>query len=416
VVDARVLWADGIVTGDGPPIVDGAVVVDGHGRVLDVGPAADVLPRHAGAGGGSERIRGVLVPGLVNAHTHVELSALRGAVPGGAGFVPWVEHLVGVRLEHAPEEDESEIERAVDGLAAFGTVAVGEVTNSLAAVGALARAGFAGWVFHEVFGLKREGVLRRVAALAQDVEAKLGALMLPPDLRYTLAPHTLYSTHPDAVRAILDRAREQGRRTSLHLAEHADERRALEDGDGPVPAWIAARLRLPVSEQSWPNRGPVDLAADLGALAPNVLLVHLTDARPEELARVAAAGAPVVFCPRSNLFIEARLPPLLAARAAGIEPALGTDSLASNSSLDVLAEARALHDRFPQVPPRELVQMATWNGARAMGLGELGRIARGARPGLFAVEGELGRGDPCAFVLRNVKRARRWVVRRGRGE
>jgi aminodeoxyfutalosine deaminase len=119
-----------------------------------------------------------------------------------------------------------------------------------------------------------------------------------------------------------------------------------------------------------------------------------------------------VLCPRSNLYIEVKLPPLLALRAAGVEPALGTDSLASNVSLDVLAEARALGDRFPSVPPRELLQMATWNGARALGRADLGRIAKGARPGIGAIDGELGDEDPSAFVLRHVKRERRWVSRR----
>jgi cytosine/adenosine deaminase-related metal-dependent hydrolase len=142
--------------------------------------------------------------------------------------------------------------------------------------------------------------------------------------------------------------------------------------------------------------------------------VHLTDARPEELELVARRGAPVVFCPRSNLFIETRLPPLLGAMAAGLMPALGTDSLASNASLDVLAEARALADRFPTVPASELLRMATWEGARALGRDDVGRIARGARPGLLAIAVDAGAmgDDPCAFVLKNLRSPRRWLVRR----
>ena len=97
--------------------------------------------------------------------------------------------------------------------------------------------------------------------------------------------------------------------------------------------------------------------------------------------RVARSGASVVFCPRSNLYIEGKLPPLLAAREAGVDVALGTDSLASNANLDVLAEAKALADRFPSVKADDLFTMATWNGARALGRNDLGRIARGARPG-----------------------------------
>jgi cytosine/adenosine deaminase-related metal-dependent hydrolase len=343
-------------------------------------------------------------PGLVNAHTHVELSALRGQVPGGGGFVRWVEALIGVRAEAQPEADDAAIERAAGELAAAGTSAVGEVTNSLAAVGALARRGIGGCVFHEVFGVGLETARARLAAAEREVPR-----MPSPDVAYALAPHTLYTTHLDAVREILARARASGARTSLHLAEHAPERRAVEAGEGPVADWYVKKLGI--HDAPWPRAPLFDVARDVGALAPNVLLVHLTEAREGELARVAESGASVVFCPRSNLHIETKLPPLLAARAAGIEAALGTDSLASNASLDVLAEARALADRFPGVPARDLVQMATWNGARALGRPDLGRIARGTRPGLVAVEGAPG-DDPAAFLLKNVKAPRRIVAAR----
>src|SRR6476659_6388680 len=88
-----------------------------------------------------------------------------------------------------------------------------------------------------------------------------------------------------------------------------------------------------------PHKGPVDHAADLRLLEADILLVHLTDIRSRELDLVAASGAPVVLCPRSNLFIEVKLPPLTEILNAGVRPALGTDSLASNLSLDVLGEA-----------------------------------------------------------------------------
>jgi cytosine/adenosine deaminase-related metal-dependent hydrolase len=185
-------------------------------------------------------------------------------------------------------------------------------------------------------------------------------------------------------------------------------------GDGPVADWYESRLRLPRERIHHPGKSPIAFADDLGALAPHVLCVHLTDARPDELALVAERRAPVVFCPRSNLFIETRLPPLLAARAVGILPALGTDSLASNASLDVLSEARALADRFPTIPPRDLVRMATWEGARALGREDVGRIAPGAHPGLWAIEGPVG-DDAGAFVLRSVRAPRQWIVRRQNG-
>ena len=405
---ARAIHADAVIVGDGDPVTDGAVVVDAAGEVLAVGRAGEVLPAHAGLA--VERVRGAIFPGLVNAHTHVELSALRGRVPGGSGFVGWVDRLITMRAEVAPEEEEDAVARGIAELLAAATTAVGEVTNSLRAVRPLMDAGIGGCVFHEVFGVERRQVMARVAGLEAELTSALGPWPTG-DLAYAASPHTLYTTHPDAVRAILETTRAHGLRASLHLAEHPAERRAIEHGDGPVPAWLEKRLRLAPAAFFWPRQPLFDYAASLGALDPHVLLVHLADAREAELGRVAASGAHVVVCPRSNLYIEGKLPPLLAMRGAGIEAALGTDSLASNASVDVLAEARALADRFPGVPARELVRMATWNGAKVLGRPELGRIARGARPGIAAVDGAPG-DDACAFLIRNVKAPRRWISRR----
>ncbi len=397
----RIVQADWVLPGDGPPIADGAVAIEDDGTVARVGAAREI--------GGGERLRGLLMPGLVNAHTHVELSALRGRVPGGGGFLPWVERLIGARVEQDPGDEEAAIDAAVRELRAAGTVAVGEVTNSLAAVVPLARAGIVGSIFHEVFGQDLARLRERMSGLEDELAERVPEWP-SADLAYAPAPHTLYTLHLEVAKMILGECRARGRRTSLHLLEHAVERRAIERGEGPVPEWLATRSRVDPSELAWPKRPVLDVAADLGALSPDVLLVHLTEARPDELARIAAARAPVVLCPRSNLFIEGKLPPLLAMREAGLEPALGTDSLASNASLDVLAEARALRDRFPGVPAEELVRMATWNGARALGLPRHGRIAEGARPGIVHVDGDLPRGaDPCAWLLANLKAPRRFV-------
>lgn len=412
---AVVFHADHVLPGDAPPFADGAVVVAGRGHeagegtILELGPAAELLPRHAGAK--VVRIRGAVLPGLVNAHTHLELSAMRGKVGGGRGFVGWVESLIAQRPEIAPEEEAEAVEAAVDELVRTGTVAVGEVTNSLAAVRPLARRGIGGCIFHEVFGQDRAAVLRRVQGLRAELDERLSAWPTR-DLTYAPAPHTLYTTHVDAVRALLESAKKYGTRTSIHLAEHAPERRAIEQGDGSVPEWLLARAK---QKPDWPLKPLFEYADSLGALSPSVLLVHLVEARADELALVAAKGAPVVLCPRSNLHIEMKLPPLLAVRAAGIEAALGTDSLASNASLDVLAEAKALADRFPGVPAWELVKMATWNGARALDRADLGRLAKGSRPGILAIEGDAAApGSPAArdgaaFVLANLRLPRRML-------
>jgi len=406
------IHADGLVPGDGASLRDAAVLVSEAGDVLDVGDAGTLLPRHQGAK--IERVRGVVFPGLVNAHTHLELSALRGRVSGGQGFVRWVDEFVGHRAEVDAADERAGVERAVSDLDAFATAAVGDVGNRLGAVHALARAGIGGCFFHEVFGAQEESLRRAVAALAAARDEAVGAWPTS-DLTYAVAPHTLYTTHPAVVRDLVARAAREGVVTSLHLAEHASERRALEMADGPMVEWLHLRTKGATDAFPWPRKGPVAAADDLGALGPRVLSVHVTDANESEIRLLAERNASVVLCPRSNLMIELELPPLLALRAAGIHAALGTDSLASNASLDVLAEARALADRFPTVPASELVRMATWNGARALGRPDLGRIAKGARPGIASIVAELGDLAPAAFLLHHVTLGRSWVSRRAVG-
>ena len=397
----RLFHADHVFPGDIAPIRDGAVVVGADGTVVEVGKAGEV-----GQGLTAERLHGIVFPGLVNAHTHVELSSMRGRVTGGTGFIPWVDRMLGMRVEVTADEDAEGVASGVRELVASGTVAVGDVTNTLLAVAPLARAGIGGAVFHEVFGLDPAMVQKRIAGLRVELAERVPSF--PAGFTYAPAPHTLFTLHRDAARELLAAARDAGVCTSLHLAEHAAERRAVECGEGPAMTWFADRLK---QHPQMPGIPLFDLAEEVGALREGVLLVHLTDARPDELARVAKSGASVVLCPRSNLYIEGRLPPLLAVREAGITAALGTDSLASNGSLDVLAEAKALADRFPTVPRWELVRMATHNGALALGRSDLGRIARGTRPGLFFVElVELAEGsarDPATFLLDHLREPRR---------
>ena len=251
-----------------------------------------------------------------------------------------------------PADERPAVEQAAEDLDRYAIAAVGDVSNRLVAVRALARRGIAGCVFHEVLGTEEEPLRRAVTALGEARERTVGRWPTT-DLAYSVAPHTLYTTHPAVVRDLVRAARDAGAVTSLHLAEHPGERRALEDAEGPVVDWLRTQMRGAAAELPWPRVGPVAHANALGALGPHILSVHVTDARQNEIELLAARRASVVLCPRSNLYIERKLPPLLSLLAAGLEVALGTDSLASNATLDVLAEARELHDRFPEVPERD---------------------------------------------------------------
>jgi cytosine/adenosine deaminase-related metal-dependent hydrolase len=407
----RALAASWIITGDAaqPPIANGAVVVNALGGVLAVGPAAQLRGLYPSAKW--EQHDAVLLPGLVNAHTHLELSALRGQVTGGDGFSRWVGRMVEARERLQPEHDGDAIDKAVSELLEFGTAAVGEVTNSLAGVDALSGAPLIGHVFHEVFGMRKDAgeVTMRMAE-----EARAALDPWPDNLRYAPAPHTPFTLHPDVFCELLRRARVLGELTSLHLCEHGAERAFLRDGGGPFAKFMGERGST-VLDWSPPGLDPVRYAASLGAVAPDVLCVHLTDARADEIAIVAEAGAPVVLCPRSNLHIELKLPPLRALLDAGLRPALGTDSLASSPSLDVLGEARALRERFPNVAARTLIAMATSWGADALGFGaQLGTLAVGKVPGVVGFfHGASAPSDPESFVLSKDVRTRKVLVNAG---
>jgi cytosine/adenosine deaminase-related metal-dependent hydrolase len=406
----RGISASWIVTGkpDQAPIKDGALVLDGE-RIVAVSEAASLRARFPELTFVHERA--VLLPGLINAHTHLELSALRGHTRSGAGFGPWVRGMIAKRRELSPEANIEAIDEAVSELLRAGTAAVGEVTNSLASVEALGAAPLLGVVFHEIFGMRRE-TAEVMQKLAREQRAALAKL--PDNLAYVPAPHTLFTLHPDKVREIVAEARSTGQRTSLHLSEHPAERAFLRDGTGPFAEFLA-EIKADPADWSPPALAPVDYAQALGVLAPDVLAVHLTATSKEELAKVAASGAPVVLCPRSNLFIELKLPPLYDMLEVGIRPALGTDSLASNTTLDVLAEASALRDRFAQVSPRECIAMATWYGALALGLSQrVGALAEGLSPGVLAFDLDQDVADPAAYVLRSPPRPRRVLARPAR--
>lgn len=391
------------------PIVDGAVVLDDDGVVVAVGQVGALRKAHPQVQ--FEQHHAVLTPGLVNAHTHLELSALRGKVAGGRGFAAWLSELFAQRGPLAPELDFEAIDEGVGGLLRSGTVAVGEVTNSLSALSSLGSAPLFARVFHEVYGVQKDAA---DAALKNAQDARAALSSLPPNVSYSLSPHTPYSMHPDLLRTVVDAGQEAGLRQSIHLAEHAAERAFMMDGTGPL-ADLLARVGRGAG-WSPPGKSSVHFMATAGLLHPHMILVHLTDARLDELEVVAQAGCPVVLCPRSNLHIEVRLPPLIELLHLGIKPGLGTDSLASCPSLDVLEEAKALHFRFPSVAPRTLLAMTMAYGAEALGLGDqVGRLAVGLRPGLLAFpHGGSPPADPERFVLQMNKTAPREVLNRPR--
>ena len=365
-----------------PVIADGALALE-NDRIVAVGPRAEVEARH----GPAERVDAVILPALTNAHLHLELSHLAGRIPGGEGLAAWVERLVALRASEGDDGADAAIADGIEALQRAGVAAVGDVSNTLAPLSALAWSGFAGTVFHEVFGFSEERVQR---ALAQAQAAREMAPTGTTGLWVALSPHAVYSTHPGTIASLL-----RAGPASIHLAEDPAERIFCATGQGPFAA-LARKLGATDADLRAVARSAVARVASW--LGPRSLAVHLVDLDDQDLRDLRRSGATAVLCPRSNLHIVGKVPDLPRLLAAGVPLAVGSDSLASSPSLSPLAELAALRTAFPQVDPGRLLPLA-WNGA-AVGLRGMGRLAPGSCPGVLAAP--LGRSrpaNPLAWLL-----------------
>ncbi len=371
-----------------PPLRDGRVAI-GDGRIAWVGSTGE-----AGAPEAPVRDlgKGVLLPGLVNAHCHLELSHLAGRVTFGAGFVPWVEGVVANRGRFKDGDVRSAASAAIRFLEERGTVAIGDVSNTLGHIERLASSCLSAVVFLEL--LAWDPAKARSTLVWADGQASAAAAWLRPGLEVRLAAHALHSVSPDLLRLLAGR----GGPAAIHLAESPDESAFLLSGDGAWPAFLERRGLGHVAF-SPPGVSPVRYAEDLGLLHPRLVAAHAVQVDAADRELLARRGVHVVLCPRSNRNLGVGTADVPALLAAGVRLALGTDSLASVESLDVLEDAILLRRSFPDLDPAAIVRMATLGGAEALGFDDLGAIAPGKRAALAFAAGVGPEADPHEFLL-----------------
>jgi len=363
---------------DQRPIKDGLVIVEA-GRIVAVGS------RESGVGSRdtlTDLGNVALMPGLINAHIHLELSWLRGRVPPAGKFTDWVKQMMGTRGGVERSGDPVVLEAmaaAIRELQSSGTVAVGDISNSLTSPAALRAAGLDGVVFHELLGFKeRDGSLVERTREAR-AQVAGGAVV-------SLAPHAPYSTSPElfrAIRAAVDPS--DCPIMSVHLGESPEEVEFLASGTGP---WREMLEFIGVWRDDWavPACGPVEYLDRLGVLDARTLAVHGVQCDEAALARLAAIGATLVTCPRSNQWVGVGWPPIARFYQSGVAVAVGTDSLASVDDLNLFSELKAMRAVAPGVPAAKLLESATLTGARALGLdAELGSLTPGKRAEILAI-------------------------------
>lgn len=381
------------------PLLNGWCALE-RGRVAAVGRAGSGLPFRDDAPLVDLGSMAVL-PALVNAHAHLELSWLRGRVPPADALTAWVRTMMAVRFGAPADEPAvfAAITEAIAEMRASGTGAVGDVSNTLVSVPPIRDSHLRGVVFHELLRLTA-GDADRVLEEGLARVARSGDGAVP----VSLAAHAPYSVSPalfQGIRAAL--ARRPFLPTTVHLAESAEEVELLAHGAGP---WRTLLEELQAWDPAWvaPCCGPVEYLDRMKVLGPRLLVVHGVQLTSPELARLAERGCTLVTCPRSNAYVGAGAPPVARFYESGVPVAIGTDSLASNRDLNLFAELAELRRLAPSVPAAALLASATRTGARGLGLEqELGVIEPGRTAALIAVEVPEGVVDVEEYLVSSVQ-------------
>lgn len=403
----NVIRARWLATMAGRPIENGAVLVH-EGRVV----AAGRWETLAGYGRRAVEDAGdcVLVPGLVNAHTHLELSDCTQGERPTDGLEGWLTRmLTRTRIEPAELERKSEAACRIGAEASlqFGVTTVGDISRQCHVTRPALRGGPLRVVsFGEVMAMaQRRGLLEERLTRAADT------VCASQSLRIGISPHSPYSIEVQGYTCCLEVAKQHGMPLATHLAETPSEREFLEQHSGPLKALWDAWL-------SWDDQvprfagGPIRMAKELGLLDYPAVLAHVNYVDNAELALLAAGRASVVYCPRTHAYFGHPPHRFREMLAAGINVALGTDSCASSPDLNLLDDLRLVHKTHPELGLQTVWEMGTVNGARSLGMQEeVGQVAPGFWADLvaFPVRGS----EPLREVLESQSRpAGVWVAGR----
>ena len=385
-----------------PPIRYGALLVE-QGIIKAVGTKEEL------AGSSKARVvdhgQRVLFPGLVNAHTHLEFSALKGKCEKSESFCQWLKKVAWKRLLLSQKRVQSATEAAVGELEKAGTALAADVANLTDTGGYMAEQDVSGIIFHEVIGLKEnkaeEVFGRRIAQLA--------SLKSSNQLVHSLSPHAPYSVSAELFHKVKVYCRERDLVTSVHLAESPEEIEFCLKGTGPLKRLLSL---AGLWDKKWkvPGVSPVEYLAELGFLDEKTLAVHLTQATARDVKILAKGNVPVCLCVRSNVFTGVGQPPVKLLLEAGVNLCLGTDSLASNMDLDLVNEMRAIKRYHPFLSETTILEMATINGARALGFAaSLGSLEPGKRAYVLAVPVGESEDDPQQAIF-NARARVTWII------
>jgi cytosine/adenosine deaminase-related metal-dependent hydrolase len=364
--------ANYLFTNIGKPIRNGIVGVDDNGAVVEVfDPDGDSYEL-----ANTEFHNGVIVPGFVNAHCHTELSHLGGKIAQGKGLAGFVEQIRNHRLSFEKPDSEC-IQKAIDEMYRQGVVAVADICNGADSFSAKINSPIRFANLIELLGLDSQ---KASFILENGIQLKLSSNIKSGD-SIGITPHSVYSLS-EKLWELITHELKNSSVVSIHFAESKDERELTENSKGEL---FKKFIDWGFDIDSIPKGNPVDIVKSYLPKKTNVLFIHNTYIKQDEADELAKhfPNAFFVLCPESNQHIESALPNIEMLIKLGVNIALGTDSLASSSSLSVFNQLKIISQHSPKIPFQLLLLWATLNGAKALGFDKaLGSIEIGKIPGL----------------------------------
>lgn len=394
----RARWLVTLDSDAGLPVVigDGGLLEDGT-SILAVGSFAGLAREH-GRSLTVDHGEVILSPALVNAHAHLELSLFaetgqRDLAPE-TPFPDWIRALIGVRRKGHEEKGlilAADMLRAgrqaLSAMRKRGTGPVADTGNLMESGLISDRSGPDVLFLLELLGISREGEDASLARLAGSAVEVRGEMQPAVDPESAVTAHAPYSTGPRLLREIKKRAIRKNTLLSIHLGESLAEVEFLQSGTGPFKEFLDEHGGCGGSFRV-PGVSPTVYLDQLGLLDPSTICVHGVQLTEDEIDLLAARGAHLCLCPASNRRLAVGVAPVGRMVGAGIRPALGTDSLASNGSLDLWEEMRVLRSDHPGIEPAGVFAMATVNGAQALGHDrQWGALAAGRHAKFLKISG-----------------------------
>jgi cytosine/adenosine deaminase-related metal-dependent hydrolase len=381
--------ARAVVTMEGPPIENGAVAVEGA-HFMAAGRFDEVARGHAGPV--VDLGDRVLLPGLINAHCHLDYTMMRKALTPPTSFTQWIQRINGLKRGFTGDDYARAVQDGFAELKKWGTTSVLNIGSFPEIIRRLPPPPVRTWWCFELID-----ALRPVESM--DFGGKPDGW----DGAFGLSPHAPYTASPGLYRCAL----ETGRIVTTHLAESVEEKQMFSDAAGPLYEFLKSLGR---DMGDCGNGTPAEHLARAGALRPDMVLAHVNEVADGDLPLLE--GAHIVHCPRSHRYFGHTRFPLERLLGMRANICLGTDSLASNDSLSLFSEMRVFLKTYPHLAPHDALAAVTVNPARALGMaGRLGCIRPGALADAIsvpfagavrdAIGAVVGHSEPVDWMLRN---------------